>query len=64
MSESPVEKTIADVAVPLVEKELDGPVTTWLAANLKSASPQIQAVEADLAPFLIKAVTDILATLT
>lgn len=63
MPMSPIEKMVLDAVKPLVVQELDGPVAAWLAANLKSASPQIQAAEQDLAPFLIKCIADVLGTL-
>lgn len=63
MSMSPTEKMIFAALVPFATSELEGPVATYLEANLKSASPQIQAAEKDLAPFLVKAIADVLATL-
>ena len=63
MAMSAAEKAIFKALVPFVSAEFASVAAPFIKAKLVSASPELQAAEADLANFIIAVVPDVLASL-
>lgn len=63
MAMSVAEKAIFKALAPFLAAEFASVVAPIVKAKLVSASPELQAAEADLADFIVKVIPDVLASL-